>query len=105
MASPAVSCTPASPFAVKSACLIECSDVPLNDANAYDATKYPTEPELRYRFVASKSGSDDLVSELFAPNGGAHQWFNVQFPSAGSWALDLRDESDSQVATASVTVQ
>lgn len=105
MASPAVTCAPASPTSVLTACVIACSDVPANDHSAQDISKYPVDPQITYYFEATASGQDALKSHEFAPNGGAHQWFDVIFPAAGSWTVALRKVSDdSSVATASVTV-
>ena len=45
-------------------------------------------------------------SYLFTPNGGAHQFNNYIFPTAGSWTVNLMDTADSetQAATLAVTV-
>lgn len=101
----AVACSPTSPHAVDDVCMISCSAVDSNDDGSYDVDLYPASPAIVYHFRARKSGSDDLVSHQFTPNGGAHVWQDVIFPAAGSWALTLRDVADSQIASATITVQ
>lgn len=104
----AVSITPASGSitAASTVCKINATAVDSNDATAYDANLDPSEPELRYYFELSKSGTDSLISHTFSSSSdGLHQWDNVIFPVAGSWTLTLRDASDdSSVASAGVTV-
>lgn len=92
--------------AVVSACRISASGLSTNDPSTYDVDDVPTEVPLTYRFVASKSGQDDLVSHEFqASHAGLHVWDNVIFPDDGTWTLDLVDQSDDSVAaTASVVV-
>lgn len=92
--------------AAMTVCRITASGADLNDASEYDEDATPSEPELRYYFQASKTGTDPLVSHVFAPSpAGAHEWNSVIFPVAGSWTLTLKDASDdSTVATTSVTV-
>jgi hypothetical protein len=104
----AVTITPASGSitAAMTVCKINATSTDANDASAYNASAVPTEPELRYYFEASKSGTDSLVSHVFAPSAdGDHEWDSVIFPEAGAWTLDLKDASDdSVVATTAVTV-
>jgi hypothetical protein len=102
----AVAVNPTSPVAKDDVCMISCSAVDSNDDTAYDNTLYPASPALVYYFKASLAGQDDLISHLFTPNGGAHVWMDVVFPAAGSWDVGIFNYvGDSQVATASVTVQ
>lgn len=102
----AVAVNPTSPVAKLSAAMISCSAVDSNDDSAFDADLYPASPALVYYFKASLAGQDDLISHLFTPNGGAHVWMGVVFPEAGSWDVGIFNyDGDSQVATASVTVQ
>lgn len=102
-----VACYPASPTAVISACVLSCDAADSNDDSGFDNTKYPASPQITYRMRLSKSGEDDLVSEVFSTDAdGGHQWTNVIFPVSGNWTLDLEDTSDDSVAaTASITVQ
>lgn len=103
----ALSVTPASGSidAANTLARIDLTGADQNDASAYDAAVYPTEPAFAYRFRARKSGTDDLFSEVFGVNeSGGHSW-EVMFPAAGAWTVTLRDTSDdSQVATMAVTV-
>jgi hypothetical protein len=100
-----VTCTPAAPIAVVSACRIDVADADANDASNWDPDEYPSMPQLTYYLEATASGEDALRSHVFAPNGGAHQWNNLIFPAAGSWTVALRDASDdSSVASVGVTV-
>ena len=102
----AVAVNPTSPRVKLDATMISCSGIPSNTLTGYDATKYPSSPAVVYYFKASKAGQDDLVSHLFTPNGGKHVWMDVVFPAAGSWTVGLFNfVGDTQVATASITVQ
>src|SRR5438105_9714857 len=89
------------------ACRVTCTGVDNNDSTAFDANKYPTEPQLLYRFRARRTGSDDLLSVPFSTNpSGKGEWpGTVMFPAAGSWTLTLRNaNTDAEVATASISV-
>lgn len=104
--SAAVVCTPASPVAKSSVAMISCTGQDENTLTGYDATKYPASPAVVCHFRARKSGSDDLISPQFsASSAGTFVWQDVVFPSAGSWAVTLRNAADSQLATATITVQ
>lgn len=82
--------------AVGSTCHIYVTDA---DGNAADGT------EITYRIRARLAGEDDLISHSFSPSSdGKHQWDGLIFPAAGSWTVTLRDSSDAQIASASVTV-
>ena len=101
-----VTCFPASPVAVKSACNITVAAADANDAAEYDENDVPTEPAFEYYILADAPSGDDLRSHAFNVSAdGDHVWTNVIFPVAGSWTLRLKDASDdSDVATQSVTV-
>ncbi len=60
-----------------------------------------------YILVDAPSGVDDARSHVFQPSSdGKHTWDDYIFPADGSYTLRLRDMADdSDVATASVTVQ
>lgn len=84
---------------------ISCDDAPTNTSTGYDPDDYPASPTILYYFSAELAGQDDLVSQVFAPNGGHGYWEGVVFPAAGSWAVHLRLEAtDASVANLSVTV-
>lgn len=85
---------------------VTCTGAPNNDSTAYDASIYPTEPQLAYYFKFAKSGQDSLVSPHFSTNSaGTAEWDDVLIPASGSWTLTLNKVSnDSVAATASVTV-
>lgn len=93
-------------YAVKTAVRVTVSGVPSNDATAYDETKVPTEPQLKYYIKATKSGQPTLVSHTFSTSAsGGHVWDNVIFPSDGTWAVTLCYSSDdSTVVSANVVV-
>ena len=91
--------------AVVTAVNISCDDADANTATGYDTDNYPASPALVYHFRARKSGADDLISEQFSTNSdGVFMWPSVIFPSAGTWAVSLRDAADAQIATTNVTV-
>ena len=101
----AVTCTPTSPDAASSDCVIAVSGLAANDTAAHDVTKYPMDPEIAYYFEATASGAQTLKSHAFAPNGGAHRWMDVMFPSAGSWTVHVRKVSgDASAGNVAVTV-
>ena len=103
----ALAITPASGSVVAtvSACRVDVSGADGNDLTAYDADAYPTSPEIRYYITTELGGEEKGRSHVFAPNGGAHQWFGYIFPESGSWTLHLRKVSDdSSVANLAVTV-
>lgn len=91
---------------IESAVNITCDEAPESTSTGYDPDIYPSSPAVLYYFKASKSGSDDLISEIFATNDdGTHTWPSVIFPAAGSWTVDLVDSADDSVAAStSVTV-
>lgn len=79
---------------------ITCSDEPSNDSASFDASEYPTEPAIVYKFVASLAGQDDLVSNTFSTNpSGTAEWPSVLFPAAGTWSVALKDTSDDSTVT------
>lgn len=77
-----------------------------NTLTGYNASNYPASPEVRYYFKAALAGQNDLKSYQFAvDSAGAHTWYDVIFPAAGSWTVTINRVSDDGVAaTASVTV-
>lgn len=91
---------------VTSACRVSVASAANNDEAAYDVNDVPTEPELRYYFLASLAGQDDLKSHEFSTNpDGSAVWNGVIFPAAGTWTLYIKDASDdSTVTSTSVTV-
>lgn len=91
--------------AAETAIHISCDDAPTNTSTGYDPDEYPASPAILYYFTLEKSGSDDLVSQVFSPNGGHGYWEGVVPPAAGSWTAHLRlVADDSSVANTSVTV-
>jgi hypothetical protein len=89
----------------KTVCRVDVTGAPLNDTAHYDATKYPTEPEIRYYLAFLVGGVEEGRSYQFSPNGGKHSFNNYIFPSAGAWTVRLNKVSDdSQEATLAVTV-
>jgi len=101
-----IAITPAAPIAVTSACRVDVTDAPVNDATAYDASKYPSEPAILYYLSFERTGSDTGKSQAFQPAADGSFTFNSYiFPDAGSWTVHLRKVSDdSSVAQTSVTV-
>ena len=101
-----VTCSPASPTAVLTACNITVTGADANDLTAYDEDATPTSPPFKYYILADAPSGDDLRSHEFNVSAdGGHVWMNVIFPVAGSWTLRLRDASDdSDVDTTAVTV-
>ena len=77
-----------------------------NDTTAYDATIYPTEPQIGYYFQFSRTGSQTLKSPVFSTNpDGVGAWYGVIIPDAGTWTLTLNAAADdSVIATTSVVV-
>ena len=102
----AITHTPTTPVAKSSACRVNVTGAPVNDASAYDANLYPTEPEIRYYLAFEKAGSDTGKSQIFSPAAdGTFEFNSYIFPDAGSWTIHLRKESDdSSVANQAVTV-
>ena len=82
---------------------IQCDDADTNTDTGYDADNYPASPAILYYFTAELSGQDDLVSNIFSPNGGHGYWEGVVLPAAGTWTVHLRDSADdSSVANTTV---
>jgi hypothetical protein len=73
---------------------VSCDDAESNTDTGYDADNYPASPEVTYYFSAELAGQDDLVSQVFAPDGGHGEWHGVIFPAAGTWAVHLRKTAD-----------
>ena len=91
--------------ATVSACRVDVSGALGNDVTAFDADVYPTAPELRYYITSELDGVEKGRSHVFAPNGGAHQWFGYIFPESGAWTLHLRNVADdTSEANLAVTV-
>lgn len=88
------------------ACEITATGASSNTLTGYDSTHYPASPEVKYYFSAEKTGVDSLVSARFAASSdGKGEWHDVVFPSAGTWTLRLRKNSDdSSVANISLVV-
>lgn len=83
----------------ETACEITVTGAASNTSTGYNASNYPASPQVLYYFSAEKSGSDALVSPRFAVSGdGDAEWHDVIFPSAGSWTLRLRKDSDDSSA-------
>lgn len=100
-----ISCTPASPKATKDFCRIDLTGLTLNDSTAYDATKYPTEPEVRYYLTFEVGGAVVGKSQVFASSpDGKFTFNNYIFPKSGSYTVRLSDAADVSQATKSVTV-
>jgi len=79
---------------------ITCTDADNNDSGSYNASAYPTEPEILYYFKLSLSGQDDLKSNTFSTNSdGAAEWPGVLLPAAGTWTLALFTAADDQSVT------
>lgn len=78
----------------------------LNDATAYDAEEYPTEPERRYRleFVAPAGGQDRLSYEFAPAVGGTHEVNSVVLDYVGTWTVNLIETTDSDTVVATTTV-
>lgn len=107
--SAALAITPASGSitAKKTVCRINVTGAALNDATAYDATKYPTEPAVKYYLlIDAPAGTDDKKSQVFSPApDGKFEFNNFIFDVAGSWTVRLRKAADdSDAATLAVTV-
>jgi len=104
----AVTITPVSGSVIDkiTVCKIVVSGLTSNDATAYDITKTPTEPELRYYCKVAKSGMDDLKSVVFAVSAdGLWEWDDLIIPASGTWTITCNKTSnDAVVATASVVV-
>lgn len=104
----AVTVTPASGSITHlvTAVQVACSAISNNDATAYDADLYPTEPEIDYYFKFALAGQDNLISPVFSTNpDGTAEWNGVILPAAGTWTLTANLVSDDTVAaTASVVV-
>lgn len=105
----AVTVTPASGSIThdKDTVTVHASGLTTNDATAYDNTKYPTEPEIRYYFKSSASGKTTFTSAPFAcaHDGTADLVPGWQFDAAGTYTVGVYLVSDdSSVATTSVVV-
>lgn len=92
--------TPAAPVATVDACIVAVSSA----AHLRDPDN--TGGEFRCYLTATGPSGQVLKSHEFAPSPeGDHQWDNLIFDEAGSWALVLHDaEDDSTVESDSVTV-
>ena len=89
------------------ACEISATGLTVNDATAFDASKYPTEPAVTYYFKLASTGHQTLKSPVFAPDpAGKGVWpGSVIIPDAATWTLTCNKVSDdSAAATASVVV-
>lgn len=93
-------------IAVVSACRVSVTGANDNDPTTYDADNIPSMDPIPFRLVATKTGTDNLISHEFNVSAdGEHQWDNVIFPDDGSWTVDLVDQRDDSVAaTLAVTV-
>lgn len=89
-----------------SVCRVSVAGAEDTDISTYSTENLPRESDFRYRLVASADGEQDLVSpEFTASADGDWVWNSVIFPAAGSWTIDLIDQSDdSTTATLAVTV-
>lgn len=86
-------------------CNITVTSQAANTATGYNTSNYPASPAIVARFRARLAGQTDLFSEYFSTNADqTHVWESVIFPAAGTWTVTLRDSSDTQLGTASVTV-
>jgi hypothetical protein len=83
---------------------IQCDDADTNTDTGYDTNNYPASPAILYYFTAELTGQDDLVSQVFSPNGGHGYWDGgLVLPAAGTWTIHLRlSEDDSSVANTTV---
>ncbi len=102
----AITCTPEAPEATKDFCRINLTGLTLNDATAYDATLYPSEPEVRYYITFEVGGATVGKSQVFAAGpDGKFEFNNYIFPSAGSYTVRVsKAADDSSAATQAVTV-
>jgi len=102
----AIAIVPAAPIAITSACRVNVTEAPVNDAGLYDTETYPTEPEIRYYLSFEKAGADTGKSQVFSPAAdGSFEFNSYIFPSAGSWIVHIRKVSDdSSEAHLDVTV-
>lgn len=101
-----VACTPAAPVHGSSACRFDVTGASTNDATAYNAALYPSEPAFGYYLKFVVGGVEKGRSYVFnVGSDGAHIFNNYTFPSAGSWTVTLNNAStDAEVATVAVTV-
>jgi hypothetical protein len=101
-----LTCTPAAPTAVTDFCRVDILDAPENTLTGYNASQYPSSPEVRYYVTFTEGGVEYGRTPVFSTSSeGKWQFNNYLFPHAGSWTLTLADESDdSTVATLAVTV-
>lgn len=108
MAAAAVAISPASGSIthLSTACNVSCTSVANNTTTGYDATKYPSEPQVTYYFKLAATGQQTLKSPVFSTNpNGAAEWDSVIIPAAATWTLTVNATSDdSVIATASVVV-
>lgn len=86
---------------------VTCTSVSSNTTVGYDAANYPGKPAVAAFFKFSKTGQDSLKSPVLSTNAdGVAEWNDVIIPAAGTWTLDLVNNSDGTtvLATASVVV-
>jgi len=89
-----------------SACRVHVTGASATDSTTYDTAELPREDAIPFRFVATKSGVDNLVSHEFNVSAsGEHTWDDLIFPIDGTWSLKLVDQrNNSNAATLSVVV-
>ena len=93
-----ISITPAEPTAIADACVVSVTGADANKAAGFDASKYPTEPEMRYYFAFVKGGVEYGRSYVFGVGAdGQHDFVNYIFPSDGAWIVNLCDVADDSV--------
>jgi hypothetical protein len=102
----AVAATPTSGVHLTTAFEVACTAISSNDLTAYNATLYPSSPQLTYYFKFALAGQDSIKSPVFSTNSGSvAEWHNVILPAAGSWTLTINSTADDSVkATATVVV-
>lgn len=106
-----ITTTPASGSvtAKKTVCTFAIAGATANDSGAYDALKYPTEPEKRYVMTFVVGGVEVGRTQVFGTSpDGAFRFNSYIFPSAGSYTVQLYDvtnpTSPSAVTTAATVV-
>lgn len=107
MASPTITCTPTSPTAVKDFCRVDVTHTPENTLVGYNASVYPSSPEVRYYMKFTEGGKEYGRTPVFSTSGNDGSWTfnNYLFPHAGTWTVTLCDVADDTTkATLSVTV-
>lgn len=103
-----VAVTPASPRAKIDSAIVTVTGADVNDASAYDAGKYPTEPEGRYYLSFEKGGAEKGRSYVFGvDHTGKHVLNGYLFPEAGTFIVRLKKAvTDATVQSSSnITVQ